>query len=352
MLFGFKNFLYTTASSAWSSLAQDIKEKASLSSSKANAETHTDTLVQPLVSKAASVVRGIFSHINKHKLAYTVGLAAAGSAMYVAAPYMNGIYVVYCNKQNCLGSNDGHLFDTLGSSALEFEPSSSKAKVLFLSSVHDHNGAFSTELLGNFNMIKTLNQVADLKYKVIDKAQDVCREIAASDTPIDALIIGAHGNPRYIDLKHKYGEMLSSWDLEEIWNSTCFKNLKQNTVISLVSCSAGKGKDSFAEKLANVSKRVVVGYEEDAAPTWGGFVFSIPGKIKFGIGVDKIGKTQGLSSYFTSKIAYSIQKRWFNTGNLFPSLTRIFYPMSGVSVSFNDPLISKEIKVIGSASGY
>ena len=138
-----------------------------------------------------------------------------------------------------------------------------KKKLLFISAEADHNGAlnpyYKEEILG------TLADHYDIKFKVISKYDEVCQEIteASKTGNLEYVILNIHGNRRGMVLADPDTEPDNWIHMYRNHLSKCFSWFNPKGKIILISCSTGApstlgSEDNIAGLISKLAKKSVI----------------------------------------------------------------------------------------------
>jgi|GEM_PF-3237314 len=199
-------------------------------------------------------------------------------AVYLGLTYLSEMKPYFNGSQN-----ERNLLKACGRSCLFEDKNSTQPLVLWLHSTKDHNGAFSLFRKTELHRLRSVNEKVDLVFREIASASDICYYLSKLSRKVDALVIGAHGNPEQMELSvwnldhGKRSDRFDKSDLEYTFRGNCLNNLKEDATISLESCATGRGSDSFAWNIAKTAKRVVFAPEEISFS--GAYSFSVISKL-------------------------------------------------------------------------
>lgn len=133
--------------------------------------------------------------------------------------------------------------------------------ILLFEAEQDHNGALGS-LRPSVSQMKSFQENKVLfVFRKIRKSQDLVldwHKLAKQNNKIALVLINGHGNQKSIN----FGTELYPENLENE-----VRNLPKGTSIVLVSCSTGKGKGCFAEKISSYNRYVTV--IAPSANAWG-----------------------------------------------------------------------------------
>jgi hypothetical protein len=140
---------------------------------------------------------------------------------------------------------------------LRFRNDDPREKLLFLAAEYDQNGAVEPET--NSAVLSKLSYKFDIKYRVVKSYEEICKTIesAKKTNNLGYVVINAHGDPSWIVLDKKNSNNFAAIH-QNLDFGHCFSGLKPYGKILLMSCSAAKGTNHIAQKLAEGAKRTVI----------------------------------------------------------------------------------------------
>ena len=153
---------------------------------------------------------------------------------------------------------------------LTFDKNDLREKFLFLSADEDQSGLLDPQnILG---LLKDINKIYDLKYRVVKSVDDVCREVkeASQLGKVSNVFIDAYSDSSGMCLsncKSQRGWLHKFFDYKD-----CFKGMDPNGKITLYGSKtgenvAGNPKDNIAQKIATDSKIQVIATIDHVSPS-------------------------------------------------------------------------------------
>ncbi len=115
---------------------------------------------------------------------------------------------------------------------LDFVESDKRPKLLYIVAERDANGALKPDC----NILKSLHNVYDVKYMVVNDIEDVYREMRTyPENFLSALVIDSHGSDKSVDFDFEWNGFFP--------DEKALSTLKDKSTVLLLGCSTGQVKE-------------------------------------------------------------------------------------------------------------